>query len=234
MPLQESRAIGAQMDWRLLAAQDTEPLWTEPSTVADVAATSIPPLGYAVGQLHGIYIVSETAEGLALIDMHAAHERVIYEQMKAAIVAGGPARQTLLVPQTIDVSESEADQAVEQAEGLAQLGVVIDRVGPHRIAVLEVPVAFGTRDLGGLVRDAIRELSEHGASLALDVYRERALATMACHAAVRAHRRLTLAEMNALLREMEKTDRADQCNHGRPTWVRLSLEDLDRLFLRGR
>ena len=234
MWLSESRAVGGQLDWRQFAGQESAPTAAETPAVADAAAATIPPLGYAVGQLHGIYIVSETAEGLALVDMHAAHERVIYEQMKAALLSGGPARQTLLVPQTVDLSESEADQALEQAEGLAQLGVVIDRVGPHRIAVREVPVALGTRDLGGLVRDAIHELSEHGATLALEVYRERALATMACHAAVRAHRRLTLAEMNALLREMEKTDRADQCNHGRPTWVRLSLEDLDRLFLRGR
>ena len=196
--------------------------------------TAVPPLGYAVGQLHGIYIVAETADGLALVDMHAAHERVIYEQMKRDLSDGGPARQTLLVPQIIEVSEAEADQAAEQAEALSDLGVVVDRVGPHRIAVREVPVALGSRDIGGLVRDAIRELSDLGSTLAIEVFRERALATMACHAAVRAHRRLTLMEMNALLREMEQTDRADQCNHGRPTWVRLTLEELDRLFLRGR
>jgi DNA mismatch repair protein MutL len=235
MAFASGESVSGKIDWTRLA------LRAEPSGVEDVAAatgdmapSAIPPLGYAVGQLHGIYIVAETAEGLALVDMHAAHERVIYEQMKRELSDGGPARQALLVPQTVELSESEADQAAEQASALAQLGVIIDRIGPHRIAVREVPVVFGSRDIAGLVRDAIRELSELGSTLAVEIFRERALATMACHAAVRAHRRLTLLEMNALLREMERTDRADQCNHGRPTWVRLTLEELDRLFLRGR
>jgi len=232
--------IGGRLDWSRFAtsaAVTDEPAAAGVGVGGSASAappTAVPPLGYAVGQLHGIYIVAETADGLALVDMHAAHERVIYEQMKRDLSDGGPARQTLLVPQIIEVSEAEADQAAEQAEALADLGVVVDRVGPHRIAVREVPVALGSRDIGGLVRDAIRELSDLGSTLAIEVFRERALATMACHAAVRAHRRLTLMEMNALLREMEQTDRADQCNHGRPTWVRLTLEELDRLFLRGR
>ncbi len=237
MALSASDQIGGRVNWTDLARPAVE---SSVVTAADQDSESsseppaIPPLGYAVGQLHGIYIVAETAEGLALVDMHAAHERVIYEQMKQELSGDGPARQTLLVPQVIELSESEADQAAEQADSLAQLGVVIDRIGPNRIAVREMPVALGSRDVGGLVRDAISELSELGSTLAMETFRERALATMACHAAVRAHRRLSLPEMNALLREMECTDRADQCNHGRPTWVRLTLEELDRLFLRGR
>jgi DNA mismatch repair protein MutL len=236
MSLGTAASVGGGFDWTKLAAAEVGPTVdllrdapAMPATPADV-----PPLGYAVGQLHGIYILTETAEGLALVDMHAAHERVIYEQMKRELADGGPARQTLLVPLVLDVSEAEAEQAAEQAEALAELGVIVDRVGPYRIAVREIPVAFGSRDIGGLLRDAIRELSDLGSTLAIDTFRERALATLACHSAVRAHRRLTLMEMNALLREMEQTDRADQCNHGRPTWVRLSLEELDRLFLRGR
>ncbi|MEI6458157.1 MAG: DNA mismatch repair endonuclease MutL [Pseudomonadota bacterium] len=237
MSFNAPEAIGGRVDWtRLLPPSVADAGAPSAQSVADAPGVpgTVPPLGYAVGQLHGIYIVAETAEGLALVDMHAAHERVIYEQMKSDLTDGGPARQALLVPQVIDLSESEAEQAQEQAAALGELGVVIDRIGPHRVAIREVPVAFGNRDLGGLVRDAIRELSELGTTVAIETFRERALATMACHAAVRAHRRLTLPEMNVLLREMEHTDRADQCNHGRPTWVRLTLEELDRLFLRGR
>jgi DNA mismatch repair protein MutL len=233
--------VGGRIDWRDMAS--AEPLAeTERSSslAADAIAApareqaTVPPLGYALAQVHGIYILSETAEGLALIDMHAAHERVLYEQLKQQLPAGGPARQVLLVPQIIEMSAAEVDLAVEQSPVLAELGIVMDQVGPNRLAVREMPVAFGSRDLGGLVRDALRELAESGDTLSVSDRRERMLATVACHAAVRAHRRLSLLEMNALLRDMEKTDRADQCNHGRPTWVRLSLAELDRLFLRGR
>jgi DNA mismatch repair protein MutL len=233
MPLAVEESIGGVLDWTRLATPVSRAAETRPSETMP-AAGPVPPLGYALGQLHGIYILSETAEGLALVDMHAAHERVLYEQLKAELEAGGPQRQTLLVPQILELAESEADLAIEHAAGLAELGIVIDRLGPRQLAVREMPVAFGSKDLGGLVRDALRELSELGGSGVVTEWRERALATVACHAAVRAHRRLTLAEMNALLRDMERTDRADQCNHGRPTWVRLGLADLDRLFLRGR
>jgi len=238
MGLAVAERLGGSFDWTALA--QAHPAAPEQGPAVDVtaagaaAADAVPPLGYALGQLHGIYIVSETAEGLALVDMHAAHERVLYEQLKAALAGGGPPRQVLLVPQVLELAESEADVAAEQAPLLAELGIVVDRIGPRQLALREVPVAFGSHDLAGLVRDALRELADDGATLAVADRRERALATMACHAAVRAHRRLTLTEMNALLREMERTDRADQCNHGRPTWVRLTLADLDRLFLRGR
>jgi DNA mismatch repair protein MutL len=240
MGLSVAERVGGPLDWtRLARSGATTPAAIAPgSGVADALPApvpgAVPPLGFALGQLHGIYIVSETAEGLALIDMHAAHERVVYERLKAELDGGGPPRQVLLVPEVIELAESEADVAEEQAPLLAELGILVDRIGPRQLALREVPVAFGSRDLAGLVRDALGELAERGATLAIAERRERALATMACHAAVRAHRRLTLPEMNALLREMERTDRADQCNHGRPTWVRLSLGELDRLFLRGR
>jgi DNA mismatch repair protein MutL len=229
MPLAVGEPVGGRLDWTRLATP-------APADAAPAAlpAGVVPPLGYAVGQLHGIYILAETEAGLALVDMHAAHERVIYERMKRELEAGAAPRQPLLVPEILDVGATEADLAEELAPELAALGIGVDRIGPARLALREAPLAFGNRDLGGLVRGALHELAERGVSLAVETRRERMLATMACHAAVRAHRRLSLPEMNALLREMERTDRADQCNHGRPTWVRLSLEDLDRLFLRGR
>jgi DNA mismatch repair protein MutL len=229
MPLTVGEPVGGRLDWTRLASP-------APPVAAPVAtpAGAVPPLGYAVGQLHGIYILAETEGGLALVDMHAAHERVIYERMKRELETGAPPRQPLLVPEVLDVGATEAELAEELVPELAALGIVVDRIGPARLALREAPLAFGSRDLGGLVRGALHELAERGVSLAVDTRRERMLATMACHAAVRAHRRLSVPEMNALLREMERTDRADQCNHGRPTWVRLSLEDLDRLFLRGR
>jgi DNA mismatch repair protein MutL len=204
------------------------------TNVAELQSDDDAPLGYALGQLHGIYILAQTREGLALVDMHAAHERVVYERMKRELAAGGVPRQALLVPAIVDVSESEAGLALEHADALAELGLVVDGVGPRQIAVREAPVALGTRDLAGLVRDALSELAERGTSERLLADRERLLATLACHSAVRAHRILTLPEMNALLRAMERTEYADQCNHGRPTWIRLTLDDLDRLFLRGR
>ncbi|MBS0396924.1 MAG: hypothetical protein JSR54_20060 [Proteobacteria bacterium] len=220
-----------RLDWTVLARAETAA--PAPAAAHDSGAP-VPPLGFALGQLHGIYIVAETADGLALVDMHAAHERVIYERLKRDLEAGAPPRQRLLVPVAIEVGEAEAELATELAAELDALGLLVDRIGPTRLALREAPLALGRDDLGGLVRGALAELAEQGASLAVESRRERTLATMACHAAVRAQRRLTLAEMNALLREMERTDRADQCNHGRPTWVRVSLEELDRLFLRGR
>ena len=243
MPLTVAETVPGRFDWtRHAALADGAP---QPAgdryaallargAAAPTGAGEVPPLGFALAQLHGIYILSETRDGLALVDMHAAHERVIYERLKAESERGQVPRQALLVPQLVEVGEAEAEIAVEQAAALAELGLSVDRVGPRRLALREAPVAFGQRDLAGLVRDALAELAERGASERVAAGRERLLATMACHAAVRAHRELTLPEMNALLRDMERTDRADQCNHGRPTWVRLTLVELDRLFLRGR
>jgi DNA mismatch repair protein MutL len=215
------RSLAGALNWTVLASPATP-------------APPVPPLGYALAQLHATYVLSETADGLAVIDMHAAHERVIYERLKAEAAAGQVPRQALLVPVTVEVEESEAEAVLEHAETLADFGLVLDLMGPNTVALREVPVAFPSRDLAGLVRGALRELAERGHMERIVAGTDRVLATIACHAAVRAQRVLTVPEMNALLREMERTDRADQCNHGRPTWVRVSMPELDRLFLRGR
>lgn len=193
-----------------------------------------PPLGYAVAQLHGVYVLSQTTQGLVIVDMHAAHERVLYERLKVAAESGGAGGQALLVPATIEVTEAEAGLAEQHANLLASMGFHVDRLAPQRLAIREVPLALAGRDVAGVLRDALADLAEHGATHRIVERQNEVLATIACRAAVRAHRAMTIPEMNALLREMERTNRADQCSHGRPTWTRLTLEELDRLFLRGR
>ncbi len=191
------------------------------------------PLGFAVAQLHGVYILAQTADGMVLVDMHAAHERVMYESMKK-LLAGQTAQQQLLVPEILHVSEAEAEAAEMHAAEFAALGFSVARWAPDQLALRAVPTLLVGRDPAGVVRDVLSDLLETGHSRRVEESINHLLATMACHAAVRAQRNLSLPEMNALLREMERTERADQCNHGRPTWVRLSLGDLDRLFMRGR
>ena len=191
------------------------------------------PLGYAIAQLHGVYILAQTADGMVLVDMHAAHERVMYERMKK-LLAGETAQQQLLVPEIIHVSPAQAEAAEAHAQEFAALGFGVSRLAPGQLALRGVPVLLAGRDPAAVVRDVLSDLLEQGRSRRVEESINHLLATMACHAAVRAQRLLTLPEMNALLREMEGTERADQCNHGRPTWVRLSLGDLDRLFMRGR
>jgi len=193
-----------------------------------------PPLGYALAQLSGIYILAENARGLVLVDMHAAHERVTYEKLKAACERDGVQSQGLLVPLAVSVSEGEAAAAEEHASALAEVGLEIDRSGPRQITVRRIPVLLESADAAQLARDVLGELAQHGHSRMLAELQNELLATMACHGAVRAHRRLTIPEMNALLREMESTERSGQCNHGRPTWTQLSIAELDKLFLRGR
>jgi len=193
-----------------------------------------PPLGYALAQLHGVFILSQTADGIVLVDMHAAHERVLYERLKAGLDSGHGERQALLVPAIVSVNEEEAVLAEQHAAELAAAGLVVDRLGPQQLAIREVPAALSGSDTARLLREALSDLAEHGATHRIAERQNELLASLACRAAVRANRSMTLAEMNALLREMERTDRADQCNHGRPTWTRVSLEELDRLFLRGR
>jgi DNA mismatch repair protein MutL len=169
-----------------------------------------------------------------LVDMHAAHERVTYERMKAAQAANEVRSQRLLVPETIAVSEREAGAAEEFADLLATCGFELDRSGPRQITVRRIPALLDGADAAQLARDVLSELAEHGASRRLEELQNELLATMACHGSVRAHRRLTVQEMNALLRQMEATERSGQCNHGRPTWTQLSVAELDKLFLRGR
>jgi DNA mismatch repair protein MutL len=199
----------------------------------------VPPLGYAIAQLHGVYILAETAEGLIVVDMHAAHERIGYEKLKAAADGEGLRTQPLLVPHTIAVSEREADIAERDAAALAGLGFEVSRSGPTSLALRSVPALLAQSDVDALLRDVLADLREHdGASSPgadrITAARDTLFATMACHGAVRAHRRLTIPEMNALLREMETTERSGQCNHGRPTWARFSMAEMDRWFLRGR
>ena len=197
------------------------------------AAIMEAPLGYAIAQLHGVYILSQSADGMVLVDMHAAHERIVYESMKK-LLAGQTAQQHLLIPETLQVTPAQADVGEAHAREFAELGFVLERMAPDRMALRAIPTLLAGRDPAGIVRDVLSDLLEQGQSRRVQESINHLLATMACHAAVRARRNLSVPEMNALLREMEGTDRADQCNHGRPTWVRLSLQDLDRLFLRGR
>jgi DNA mismatch repair protein MutL len=192
-----------------------------------------PPLGFAIAQLHGAYILSQTADGLVLVDMHAAHERVMYERMKR-LLSGETAEQHLLVPEILKVTLAEAETAEAHAAEFAALGFALTRLAPDQVALRGVPSLLAGDEPAKVVRDVLSDLAETGESRRVEESINRRLGTMACHAAVRAQRILGIAEMNALLREMERTDRADQCNHGRPTWVRLSLGDLDRLFMRGR
>ena len=197
------------------------------------AGEQAPPLGFAVAQLHGVYILSQTADGLVLVDMHAAHERVMYERMKR-LLSGETAQQHLLVPDILKVTPAQAEAADAHGAEFAALGFTLTRLAPDQLALRGVPSLLAGDDPADVVRDVLSDLAETGQSRRVEESINRRLGTMACHAAVRAQRALGIAEMNALLREMERTDRADQCNHGRPTWVRLSLGDLDRLFMRGR
>ncbi|MDE1922362.1 MAG: DNA mismatch repair endonuclease MutL [Gammaproteobacteria bacterium] len=197
------------------------------------AADAQAPLGFAIAQLHGAYVLAESAQGLVLVDMHAAHERILYERMKK-LLSGQTARQQLLVPDVLHVSAAQADAAEAHASQFAALGFDMSVMAPGEVALRAVPAVLVGYDPAGLAVDVLADLAATAGSHRVEEAINRRLATMACHAAVRARRSLTLPEMNALLREMEHTDRADQCNHGRPTWVRLSLAELDRLFLRGR
>ena len=193
-----------------------------------------PPLGYALGQLQGIYVLSQAADGLVIVDMHAAHERIGYERLKQSWEKGEVRRQPLLVPVIVQVTPREADLAEANLDTLRNLGVGVDRVGVGSLAVREIPAILRGADAQQLLRDLLSDLAVQGHSERIREQIDATLATMACHLSVRANRRLTQEEMNALLRDMERTERADQCNHGRPTWVKLSLQELDRLFLRGR
>ena len=196
--------------------------------------SGVPPLGYAVAQLHGIYILAENAEGLIVVDMHAAHERIGYERLKTAHDGIGLHAQPLLVPITLAVGEREADIAETEAATLATLGFEVTRSGPGSLHVRSIPALLANADPEALLRDVLTDLREHGQSRRVASARDELLSTMACHGAVRANRRLTVPEMNALLRDMEITERSGQCNHGRPTWARFSLAEMDRWFLRGR
>ena len=194
----------------------------------------IPPLGYALAQLKGVYILAENAQGLVLVDMHAAHERITYERLKTAMASEGLRGQPLLVPESLAVSQREADCAEEHGEWFQRLGFELQRLGPESLAIRQTPALLKQAESVQLVRDVLADLLEYGSSDRIKAHINELLGTMACHGAVRANRRLTLPEMNGLLRDMEHTERSGQCNHGRPTWTQLGMDDLDKLFLRGR
>ncbi len=193
-----------------------------------------PALGFAIAQLHGIYVLAQNAEGLVLVDMHGAHERITFERMKRALARGALASQRLLVPVRVAVTPREAQLGEASAEELAQLGLVLDRLGPAELIVREVPAALAFVDAAALLREVLAAAGDHGAAAQLQRSQEELLADIACHSAVRAQRRLTLPEMNQLLRDIETTECGGQCSHGRPTVVQMELKDIDRLFLRGR
>ncbi|MDR0701440.1 MAG: DNA mismatch repair endonuclease MutL [Azoarcus sp.] len=197
------------------------------------AGSSDAPLGYALAQLHGIYILAQNAQGLVLVDMHAAHERILYEKLKT-VLDGTPSVQRLLIPAVFSATPLEMATAESCAEALLRMGFEVSAAGPCELAVRSVPALLANAAIADLLHELLEELSEYPASDVVTLRRNELLATMACHGAVRAHRQLAIPEMNALLRDMEATERADQCNHGRPTWTQLTLDELDRFFLRGR
>ncbi|MBL4833414.1 MAG: DNA mismatch repair endonuclease MutL [Pseudomonas sp.] len=203
-------------------------------TTSAATEHDVPPLGYALAQLHGVYILAENAEGLIVVDMHAAHERITYERLKQAMDEEGLRSQPLLVPESVALSQREVDCAEEHAEWFSRLGFEVQRMGPETLGIREIPALLRQADAVQLVRDVLSDLLEYGTSDRIEAHRNELLSTMACHGSVRANRRLTLTEMNALLRDMERTERSAQCNHGRPTWTRMNMTDLDKLFLRGR
>jgi DNA mismatch repair protein MutL len=215
-----------------------EPMWDQAlaSGVAEAAATPLAPdlvdypLGAARAQVHETYIVAQTGDGVIIVDQHAAHERLVYERMKTEMAGGGVARQALLLPEVVDLDPAEAERVVAKADELAALGLVVEAFGPGAVLVRETPALLGETDVKGLVRDIADDLSENGQALALKERLEDVCSTMACHGSVRAGRRLSAPEMNALLRQMEATPHSGQCNHGRPTYVELKLADIERLF----
>ena len=208
-------------------------LYPKPEPIAQSTQPEAKPLGHAIAHLHNIYILSETPTGIILVDAHAAHERVTYERLKQQYQNGAIPSQPLLLPIKIKVSAAEADLAEQEHEFFSALGFEINRSGPETVVLRSIPVLLGNTDTETLIRDVLADISEYGMSQRIQERSNEILATVACHSSVRAHRRLTIEEMNALLRDMEQTERIGQCNHGRPTWVELSTNDLDKFFLRG-
>ncbi len=236
-PLQSGMSLGVQEQMKRYAA-------LHPATGTPVVMSSVDsvaagegddfPLGFALAQLHGVFILAQNNDGLVLVDMHAAHERITYEGLKEAQLGEGIRSQPLLVPLSLDVSQGEADISEERQDWFGTLGFEVGRLGPEQIVVRQVPALLANSDIAALVRDVLSDLLEHGSSQRIQDSVNDLLSTMACHGSIRANRRLSNDEMNGLLREMERTERGGQCNHGRPTWVQVSIEELNKLFLRGR
>lgn len=241
--MQGYQALHPDHEETLLTPQPSPPTATMPEAhqvreappvMPQEDATAAPPLGFALGQLHGVYILAQNAQGLVLVDVHAAHERIVYERMKQQwSAAQGIDAQPLLVPVSLAASRSEVATAESEREAIALLGIELDVAGPETLLVRQLPALLAQADPEALVREMLEELSRFGRTHQVEARIHELLSTMACHGSVRANRRLTLDEMNALLRDMERTERSDQCNHGRPTWTQMNMKALDRLFLRG-
>ena len=234
-----NRPYGAQQTLPLKVHEQLQAYATLRQSFADEVASAavspgeIPPLGLALAQLQGIYILAENARGLVVVDMHAAHERITYERLKTSHDEEYIRAQPLLVPVTLSLSPAEVALIEELADIIRELGFVIEPLGVDTVVVREVPALLRNSDIEQLVRDVVADISEYGATRRVREHINEVLARMACHGSVRANRKLTIAEMNALLRDMETTERSGQCNHGRPTWVQLTVRELDKLFLRG-
>jgi len=235
-PLPRSLPFDGGSRWNAATLQDVPPRspWAVAASISEPGRERDSPLGSALAQLHGIYILAQNREGLVLVDMHAAHERVLYEQLKASHAASAPASQQLLEPLVVELKPHELEAILESRAAWEQAGFELDGLGATRLAVRRVPALLAGEPITEIVAAVVRDLELDAGGHHLDTAADRFLGTLACRTAIHAHRRLTLPEMNALLRQMESTDRANQCNHGRPTWTRLSLSDLDQLFLRGR
>jgi DNA mismatch repair protein MutL len=239
-PAPEPRVIALPLGFGQRVSEPSQALWSRSSfaAVEALAPAAIPAfdgsLGQAVAQIHGVFILAQDAAGLVIVDMHAAHERVLYEALKQAHQSGAGASQHLLEPLAISCEAHEIDALLEELEDFTRLGFVLERLAPRQLAVRAVPAMLAQNDVPGIIRAVVHDLAEGHGAHHLDGAAHRVLGTLACRSAIHAHRRLSLEEMNALLRQMEQTERASQCNHGRPTWTRLSLAQLDQLFLRGR
>ncbi len=207
---------------------------TPGEAASEISPHDMPPLGFARAQLHGIYILAENAHGMVLVDMHAAHERITYERLKTAREGEGIKSQPLLVPLTLAVSSKEAQLVEDNVSIFSQLGFEVDRVADESIKLRQMPVVLSNSDVETLLRDVLSDLLTHGSSNRIETEINEILSTMACHGSIRANRKLSIEEMNALLRDMEITERSGQCNHGRPTWIQMSIAELDKLFMRGR
>ena len=242
LPLAGTPGSGYQSSWPSSGvrsgvnapASSYQSLYSSQTEFSDSDQAEVPPLGFAVAQLKGIFILAENSHGLIIVDMHAAHERIIYERMKDAFDLQGLVSQPLLVPENLAVSQREADAVESNQAVFTQLGFGVERAASESIIVREIPAILRGSEVEKLLRDVLSDLLEHGSSERIRDHINEILSTMACHGSVRANRKLTLPEMNALLRDMEITERSGQCNHGRPTWSQLTVEELDKLFLRGR
>ncbi|MCW8922088.1 MAG: DNA mismatch repair endonuclease MutL [Gammaproteobacteria bacterium] len=232
MPSYQPGVIRSQSSLSLAVAEQSR---AYQSLISDheTEQTEFPPLGFARVQLHGVYVLAENKEGMVLVDMHAAHERITYERLKQAREGEGIAAQPLLVPVSMSVSEKEASSAEEHRDIFSDLGFELDRTAPEALRIRQIPVILANADAEQLVRDVLSDLIRHGSSTRIKEAMNEVLGTMACHGSIRANRKLTIPEMNTLLRDMEATERSGQCNHGRPTWMQLTMDELDKLFMRG-